>query len=60
MTIRIVTDFRVLMQLAKLVGQAKKSGDREAIAKAEKEHDEYRDLCLRSDRVNLGVSYGDL
>ncbi len=39
MTIEIVTDFRVLMQLARALGQAEKSGDQDAIAKAKAEHD---------------------
>jgi len=58
--IEIVTDFRVLMQLARAVGLAEKSGDQEAIAKAKAEHDAYKDLCLRADRMNLGVPYGAL
>ncbi|HPV24774.1 MAG TPA: hypothetical protein PLJ65_11415 [Casimicrobium sp.] len=60
MSIEIVTDFRVLMQLARAAGQAEKSGDKEAIAKAKAEHDAYKDLCLRADRMNLGVPYGAL
>ena len=60
MTIEIVTDFRVLMQLARALGQAEKSGDQDAIAKAKAEHDAYKDLCLRAGRMNLGVTYGSL
>ena len=60
MTIEIVTDFRVLMRLARALGQAEKSGDQDAIAKAKAEHDAYKDLCLRADRMNLGVTYGSL
>lgn len=37
MTIEIVTDFRVLMRLAWVVGQTEKSGDKEAHAKAKAE-----------------------
>lgn len=59
-TIKIVTDFRVLMQLARAVGQAEKSGDQEALAKAKAEHDTYRDLCLKADRMILGVRCGEL
>ena len=47
MSIEIVTDFRVLMQLARAARQAEKSGDKEAIAKAKAEHDAYKDLCHR-------------
>lgn len=60
MALEIVTDFRVLIQLARAVGQAEKSGDQEAIAKAKTEHDAYKELCLRADRMNLGVPYGAL
>ena len=60
MTIEVVTDFRVLLQLARSMGQAEKSGDQEAFAKAKAEHDDYRDLCLRADRMNLGVLCGSL
>lgn len=60
MAIEIVTDFRVLMQLARAVGQAEMSGDQVAIAKARTEHDAYKDLCLRADKMSLGVPYGAL
>lgn len=60
MAIEIVTDFRVLMRLARAVGQAEKIGDQEALAKARAEHDAYKDLCLRADRMTLGVTYGAL
>ena len=58
MAIQIVTDFRVLMRLAKALGQAKKSGDKVAIDIAQAEHDAYKDLCLKADRTTLGVTYG--
>lgn len=60
MALEIVTDFRVLMRLAWAVGQAKKNGDQDLIAKAEAEHDAYKDMCLNADRMNLGVTYGAL
>ena len=60
MTIEVVTDFRVLMQLARIMGQAEKSGDKAAFAKAKAEHDAYKDLCLRADMMILGVPYGAL
>lgn len=56
MAIKVVTDFRVLMQLARAVGLAKKSGDPEALSKAEAEHDAYKELCLKADRMSLGVA----
>ena len=60
MTIEIVTDFRVLMGLARAVGLAEKSGDPTALAKAHEEHDAYKALCLKADRMNLGVPNGSL
>lgn len=60
MAIEIVTDFRVLMQLAKAVGVAKLSGDAAALSKAEAEHDAYKDLCLKADKMSLGATYGAL
>lgn len=53
--LRIVTDFRVLMRLAKEMGQAEKSGDHEVFAKAKVAHDAYKDLCLKADRMILGI-----
>ena len=60
MAIEVVTDFRVLMQLAGAVGAAKKAGDAVALEKAQAEHDAYKDLCLKSDKMNLGTTYGEL
>lgn len=60
MTIEIVTDFRVLMQLALAAAQAEKSGDKENIAKAVAEHYAYRELCLKATHMSLGVTYGAL
>jgi hypothetical protein len=56
----MTTDFRVLIQLAQTMGQAKKSGDEAAFSKAKAEHDAYKDLCLRADKMTLGVKYGAL
>lgn len=60
MTVEIVTDFRELMRLANALGKAKKSGDPEAIVKAQAAHDHYKELCLKADRMSLGVTYGQL
>lgn len=46
--------------LERAAAQAEKSGDQVAIVKAQEEHDAYRDLCLRADKVNLGVPYSAL
>ena len=60
MALEVVTSFGTLMRYAAAVGKAKKSGDPEAIAKAEAEHDAYRDACLKSDKMSLGMTHGDL
>lgn len=56
----VITDFRVLMQKAYALGQAKKSGNQELIEKAKLDHDAYRDICLSSHKMNIGCTYGDL
>ena len=58
--VRIVTDFRVLMKLAKELGDARKSGDESRIKQAKLAHDEYRDLCLSSDEMVTGLTYKDM
>lgn len=60
MAVKLVTDFRVLMQKAHALGRAKQSGDADAIAIAQADHDSYKDLCLKADSMNLGVPYGAL
>lgn len=57
----VVTDFGVLLRLASNLAIAEKSGNLEHIESAKKEHDEYRDLCLKADRMNVcGMKYSDL
>lgn len=58
MAVKIITDFRVLMQKAHALGKAKLSGDETEIAAAQADHDAYRDLCLKAERMNLGIPYG--
>lgn len=60
MPVELVTDFRILMQKAYAIGKAKQSGDAEAIASAQADHDCYRDLCLKADKMNLGIPCGAL
>jgi len=60
MSLKIITNFNVLMQKARTLGQARLSKDPEKIAKAEADHDAYRDLCLRSDEMSLDCTYGNL
>lgn len=57
---KIVADFRVLMQLAGALGRAKKTGDQELIKQAQAEHDAYHDICMRADELRTGETYGSL
>ena len=56
----IVTSFQRLMQLAGKLGEARKIGDQVLIGKAKEKHDAYRDMCLLSDRMVLGMTVGQL
>ena len=49
--VKIITSFYTLMQYAHELGQARLSGDRERIEEAQKKHDEYRDVCLKADKM---------
>ena len=49
-----ITHFGVLMQYASELGKAKKSGDVERIRIAQQNHDEYKELCMKSDQMVLG------
>lgn len=57
---KVVANLQVLMQLAKELGNAKKSGDTAAISKAQVAHDEYKAVCLRADEMTTGLTYGHL
>ncbi len=57
---RIVTSFATLMQLAAELGQARLSGDAERIERAQKAHDEYRDICLKADATLLNTPRREL
>ena len=49
-----VTHFGVLMRYASELGKANQSGDTERIRIAQRNHDEYRDLCLQADSMIIG------
>lgn len=53
--VKIVTFSSTLMQRAKEVGKAKKSGDPEAIAAAEARLKEYEALVLKSDKMVIDL-----
>lgn len=60
MTLKVITSFTVLMKYARELGEARKSGDKDLIEKAKMKHDEYRDLCLKSDEMSLNCRISDL
>jgi len=53
MSIKIITSFVTLMRYARELGQAKLNGDKKLIEKVQRKHDEYRDICLKSDKMML-------
>lgn len=57
---KIIASFPILMQKARALGMAEETGDKEAILHAQKEHDEYMNICLKADEMMLGCTYGDL
>lgn len=53
---KIITDFGVLMRLASKLGKAKQKGTKTEIEAAQKEHDAYKKLCLKSDEMTTGFT----
>jgi len=51
MSVKVVTYFRTLCNKARALAEAKETGDPELIKKAQKDHDEYKELCLTSDEL---------
>lgn len=58
--VKIVTDFRVLMQLSYNIKEAKKTGNKQEIEEAQKAHDEYKELILKSEFIQTGHTVGSL
>lgn len=54
--LKIVTNFGVLLRLAKAQADAEKEGDPDKIKKATQDHESYRQLCLKADRMDLGYN----
>lgn len=52
--VKVVTYFETLMRLAHELGQARLSRDPVRIARAQRRHDEYAQLCLDSDEMVIG------
>lgn len=57
---KTITCLTTLFESAKELGEARKSGDPTRIAEAEKRHEAYRQLCLKSDEMITGYKYSDL
>ena len=58
MSIKVVTNFGELMRLARLLGDAKLSGDIERIKEAERNLKSYEELCKKSE-MQIGL-IGDI
>lgn len=50
---KIIANFGTLMKLASKLGKAKKKGDKEIIKKAQEEHDNYKQICLEADEMQI-------
>lgn len=57
---KIITSWQTLMTKAKALGNARKHGDIDAIRKAEADLKSYEKICLQSDEIITGFTYGDL
>ena len=57
---KVITSFRTLCQYVHALGEARRSGDPERIARAEAEHDAYRKACIEADEMHLGLTVGEL
>ena len=51
MSVEIITYWSTLFGLAKAEADARVSGDPDKLAKAVRRHEEYRQLCLRADKI---------
>ena len=57
---KVVASWTTLMQYAKELGDARRTGDAEKITAAKKKHDDYRDACLSADEMCLHMTRGQL
>lgn len=53
--VKTVTFFSTLMHYAKAVGKAKLHGTPEELAAAQKQHDDYKELCLQADEMRIDM-----
>lgn len=56
----VVTSFEMLMKLAGEVGKARQFGNEEELEIAIQKHEDYKQMCLKSDRICLGMTVGEL
>lgn len=60
MTVKTVTYWGTLMNLARAEADARLNGTPEEYEQAKVKHEEYRQLCLSSDEMNLQVYRGEV
>jgi len=60
MSIKVVTDLRTLIKLARELAIAEKSGDNVRIQQAKQKHDDYKECILTSDEVTTGLTHGEM
>lgn len=60
MSVKVYTNFGVLLRLARALAVAERTGDVELIKKAKFEHDQYKELCISADEMLLNTDYGSL
>jgi hypothetical protein len=58
--VKIVTSFSTLMQKAHALGQARKSGNVQAIEEAQQAHDAYVEMVRKSDQMALHSTVGSV
>lgn len=56
----IVTSFQHLLYLSREEYKAKKSGNIQEYEHAKKLHQEYKELCLKADKMDIGMTFGAL
>ena len=54
--IELVTSWITLMRYARELGEARMFGDEKEIKKAQENHDNYVQMCLKADRM-IGLNY---
>jgi hypothetical protein len=52
--VKIIANFGHLVRLAKEMSDAEISGDKELYKIKKKEHDNYKNICLKADEITVG------